>query len=91
MEIRWLGELELTFNPSFLPFPGMTNTLYTIGPLIKVSREGKNSALRDLEGEGTHYTVLPFSTPSAIPLADPMILCINAQAASSGDLAQGFG
>jgi putative ABC transport system substrate-binding protein len=25
--------------------------------------------LRDLEGEGTHYTVLPFSTPSAIPLA----------------------
>src|SRR6516225_9832390 len=23
-----------------LPFPGMTNTLYTIGPLIKVSREG---------------------------------------------------
>ena len=21
MEIRWLGEVELTFNPSFLPFP----------------------------------------------------------------------
>ena len=24
-----------------LPFPGMTNTLYTIGPLIKVSERGK--------------------------------------------------
>jgi hypothetical protein len=21
MEVRWLGEVELTFNPSFLPFP----------------------------------------------------------------------
>jgi hypothetical protein len=52
-----------------LPFLGMTNTLYTIGPLIKVSERGKTLALRDLEGEGTHYTVLPFSTPSAIPLA----------------------
>src|SRR6516164_302882 len=50
---RWLGRWILhsatQFHPfSTLPrddqyplFPGMTNTLYTIGPLIKVSERGK--------------------------------------------------
>ena len=92
-----------------LPFPGMTNTLYTIGPLIKVSREGKNSpqnrpqfGLKRLNRQnifgferprGRRDTLYcsPFFDSISHPIGqDPMILCINAQAASSGDLAQGF-
>src|SRR6516165_8942807 len=33
-----------------LPFPGMTNTLYTIGPLIKVSERGKTPDPRVRDG-----------------------------------------
>src|SRR6516164_7205455 len=46
---RWILHSATQFHPfSTLPwddqyplFPGMTNTLYTIGPLIKVSERGK--------------------------------------------------
>ena len=31
----------LPWDDQYLLFPGMTNTLYTIGPLIKVSERGK--------------------------------------------------
>src|SRR6516162_6319355 len=52
---RWILHSATQFHPfSTLPwddqyplFPGMTNTLYTIGPLIKVSERGKTGGLVD--------------------------------------------
>ena len=108
----WLGRWILHSATQFHPFstlPWDDQYLYTIGPLIKVSREGKNSpqnrpqfGLKRLNRQnifgferprGRRDTLYcsPFFDSISHPIGqDPMILCINAQAASSGDLAQGF-
>src|SRR6516162_688387 len=57
---RWILHSATQFHPfSTLPwddqyplFPGMTNTLYTIGPLIKVSERGKIPSTPSAPGFG---------------------------------------
>jgi hypothetical protein len=67
------------------------NQISYISKYILILREGRKM------GRDTLNILFPFfdlreNQTISHPIGqDPMILCINAQAASSGDLAQGFG
>ena len=57
MEIRWLGEVELTFNPSFLPFPC---------PYIHGKKTPSHFPQEDLL-QPQIYPVYPFDMPDLQP------------------------
>src|SRR6516162_10283656 len=53
-----------------LPFPGMTNTLYTIGPLIKVSERGKTTKDGIWLGRWILHSATQFHPFSTLPWDD---------------------